>query len=425
MDEANERPDCAADMLDSACQQATSCALIDDSAYDSGTDSTTSRKGDEFAVPYVVGATIQAMKHVPAEPFGYGYDTQYPQINENWEDLSQAALCTMRVPLGGHTIPNEKNVLTITAILRTGVDQGAQLVIVNQTLVAKIYDPLFYEYINEYNAKEHVVINADGDYTREAAAYKWLQNSTTAKHLTPAFHGTWVTTIETCSYHCGEFRTDRRQVPLILIDLVNGKVMSRIDAYAVDARIRTQIMKKVLTADALLVAAGLEHDDYCPRNIIITNLHGTGANDEAEGLGVKVIDFNIATIMRHPQASRRDYLGFVDELEKTWHPKILSPIIRWYGHMAEFSVPGWCSNERDGSEQWLWEQFHDDERFIPVVWDPEDPDLSPEYMQSQSVSDDKPTVPVSDHDEMWAREVHNDTTYDSKDHTRATFITYA
>jgi len=63
---------------------------------------------------------------------------------------------------------------TITKELCVGDGRGAQIVVANGDLVAKIYDPLFYPaYVNPYK-REDVIMRADRDYCREAAAYTEL-----------------------------------------------------------------------------------------------------------------------------------------------------------------------------------------------------------------------------------------------------------
>ncbi|KAF2846194.1 hypothetical protein T440DRAFT_472045 [Plenodomus tracheiphilus IPT5] len=403
--------------------------LIHSSQFDhpleqDGAIDTTACSGIHSSSPYVVGTTISAVKHLPPAPFGLRYATEYPDVDDNWEGLSQTALCTLRAPLGGNTVSDEKTKLTITAIIRTGVDQGAQLVVVNHTLVAKIYDPLYYEHINQYNYKEHVVVNADGDYSCEAATYGWIQGSPAAKRLTPSFHGTWVADIETC-VHGGdkECHIHLRKVPLILIELVNGHVMSEVNPSELPAETRSRVLKKAIEAEAVLFKAGVQHDDYHPRNIIITNLHNLCASGSADGPDVKVIDFNVATVFRHPQSIRRN-LRLVDQLYKTWHHKLLSPIRRWHGHLMDFSVAGWCSNEDGDAEQWLWEQFHDDEKFIPVIWDPTTPNDIPRHMQTPSELVHKRTDSVLRNDVSLEQEGCSDMTVNSTDHTQIASVTY-
>lgn len=41
----------------------------------------------------------------------------------------------------------------------------------------------------------------------------------------------------------------------------------------------------------------------------------------------------------------------------------------------------WVPRTRTTAEQWLWQQFHDDDRFRPLIWDPDVPLESPRYVE--------------------------------------------
>jgi hypothetical protein len=57
--------------------------------------------------------------------------------------------------------------------------------------------------------------------------------------------------------------------------------------------------------------------------------------------------------------------------------------------MMNFSTEGWCSNEDGEAEKWLWERFHNDDRFVPVVWSPQHPKKRLEY---QNPPDEQMTI---------------------------------
>ncbi|KAI8931013.1 hypothetical protein NX059_012024 [Plenodomus lindquistii] len=341
------------------------------------TQNTDTSEDKSIRVPYTVGTTIEAVKHFPPEPFGGQYTTPYPKVGNDWRDLSQIDLCTRSPPLGGHAIPEVKQILKITDTIRTGVARGPQLVVINESMVAKIFDPLFYNYYFKYGCgrKRHVTSVAEQDYSFEAAAFGCLEHSAVAQKFTPGFFGTWIANIETEFFSCGEKQVCTRQVPFILMEYVKGKSMFDIDVSTLDDKTRTHIMRKVLKVEAELYHAGLNHGDYCPRNIVITSF------DSPEDVGVKVIDFNCSTVMRHPNSIEREEIALTDELENTWRPKLLSPICRWYGQLMDF-MGTWISGEDGEAELWLWEQFHDDEQFIPVIWDPTNPEDYPRHMNA-------------------------------------------
>jgi serine/threonine protein kinase len=284
--------------------------------------------------------------------------------------------------LGGNTISHETKTLTVTSVIRTGYGRGAQLVVVNEDTVAKIYDPLYYEYTNDFDIKQDIVYDADGDYSREASAYIELQKSTAASKVVPAYHGTWTIDIDVIVRKGETPQKCTRRVPLILMEYLRGQPMVNIEVDSLSQRIQSQVLREVLDAEAVIYHAGIDHRDFLPRNIMIT---GVDKGDEPSCLVVKVFDFNCSTVLGHPRYRDRQYIHQTNKLLAKWHPKLLNPIVRWYGQMNELSVPGWCSARY--AEQWLWEQYHDDERYIPVVWDPSNPDTRPQYAEFESGSE--------------------------------------
>ena len=336
-------------------------------------------------LPYVEGCKINIAKHEPPTPFGPGYDTKPPPMQEKWATLSQAEYCLSCSPTEGRTVPGESQCLTITSIIRTGYDRGAQLVEVNRTMVAKIYDPLYYSGFDEFGGrKQNVVQIAEGDYSREAAAYEKLQSSTAASAVTPAYFGSWTTEVETVVGKPGQQTTHKRQVRLILIERLHGECMDWVAPCYLRKAVRSLILKKALHAEAIIYQSGINHRDFAPRNIMIL---GTGYDDPYIAVkdikvDVKLIDFNFARILHHPHYVKRRYMASPEEDE--WFPKLQSPIVRFYGRMMDFSTAGWCSNEDEEAERWLWKHFHNDPRYIPVIWDPIKSSDRPRHQERRS-----------------------------------------
>jgi hypothetical protein len=338
--------------------------------------------------PYREGFRITAFRHQPPEPFGLGYDTDTPIEQPGWQNLSQLDYCLSRSPSEGRTDSDLRKNMVITSTIRTGQQRGAQIVVVDQTMVAKIYDPLYYSALNEYGTQDDVVRDADADYCREAAAFEELQKSPEALTVTPAYYGTWTTDVETRvrrSSRKNEKHT--RTVRFILMERLHGTCMVDVDPYSLREEVRSMILKKVIVAETLIRDAGVKHRDVCPRNIIIL---GSGYDDPDTTVGdiqfeVKILDFNVATVITYPHFVDRMYLGSLKVRKKKWPSKLLSPIMTHSGHMMEFSTAGWCSNDDMEAEKWLWYQFHNDDRYVPVVWDPNDPYIYPVYQKLPTV----------------------------------------
>ena len=148
-----------------------------------------------------------------------------------------------------------KKELLITSLVRVGSSHGAQLVVVNNDMVAKIYDPLYYNE-NEGRWKQDVVKRAHDDYVREAAAYDTLRTSTVAAQITPVFYGSWPTSITT---PIDDVNTKDRTVRLILIERLHGQCMRYINSLELRKKVRSKALMKVLDAEAVLFEAGIRH----------------------------------------------------------------------------------------------------------------------------------------------------------------------
>jgi hypothetical protein len=352
-------------------------------------------------LPYRKGVKITAMQHEPPEPFGMWYSTERRPSPEGWEKMSQLDYCISCPPLEGATEPSICKSLTITSTIRTGRHQGAQIVVVDHTMVAKIYDPLYYSFYNDCGTKDDVVWDADSDYTCEAACFRKLQESAEARAVIPAYYGTWTMNVKTpvkVSRYKKLLYT--RPVRFILMERLRGDCMDDIDPFDMRKRVRSMILKKVIVAETLLWDAGVNHQDLSPRNIMISGASYDDPNIPISDikLEVKIFDFNVASVLTHPQYVQ--YYKGEKPRKKKWPSKLRSPIIRYHGHMMEFSTVGWCSNKDDEPEKWLWNEFSNDNRYIPVIWDPNNTRKRPIYQtptdaQQISVSDTNPIVSAS------------------------------
>jgi hypothetical protein len=175
------------------------------------------------ALPYTLGATFTAYRHVLTPPFGHGYTTPWPPFkSEDSRTLTQRD-CLTRQPVEGDTL-NDSRTLTITGLIRTGYSYGAQIEAVSEDMVAKIYDPLYDNGTDCYDNKRDVVVLADGHYTREAVAYEELQHSPEARAIIPEYHGSWTMEIHTTIND----KTHTRHVRLLLMEHVTSTVMNNV-----------------------------------------------------------------------------------------------------------------------------------------------------------------------------------------------------
>ncbi|CAI9627726.1 unnamed protein product [Alternaria burnsii] len=345
------------------------------------------------ALPYAVGATFVARRHEPPTPFGHGYDTPWPPYKPKYLRRPQIDYCLIRQPLVGRTL-DESRVLTITGTIRTGYSFGAQVVSVNENIVAKIYDPLYDAGRDCYDNKRDVVVLADGDYSREAAAYEQLRRSPNTWSLVPAYYGSWTIEVPTKVFD----HTFTRHVRLILMQHIKGTVMSSVQPQLLSRQIRLAIMEKILEAESLIFNTGVLHRDISPRNIMLVPLApNLSFNDP--NLRVVIIDFNVSNIICLSNASCHALNNPNPEfIQRKWPGKLLGPVTRFWNAMDEFEAVDWVNDEYGKANEWLWQCFGQKEEYIPLVRDKEESGLCPRIAWRTELEDDE-----NDEDEIAAR----------------------
>ncbi|KAI4712309.1 hypothetical protein J4E89_002575 [Alternaria sp. Ai002NY15] len=313
------------------------------------------------AMPYTVGATFTAHRHIPPAPFGNGYNTPWPPFKTGHFRLPQLNYCLIRPPIEGCTL-GESYTLTITDIIRTGSIYGAQVVLVNGDVVAKIYDPLYDDEFDIFDDKRDVVVLSDGDYSREAAAYDELRRDPKAQRVVPEYYGSW--TIDVNTLVDGQMYT--RHVRLILMEYVPGTVMTGIRPHLLPAETRSTIMKKVLEAESLIFAAGVLHRDIAPRNVMLVSPSTASSLDDPD-VRVVIIDFNVSNVIRlsepRPGDSDSTYI------QQQWPGRIMGPATRFWNAMGDFAFKGWVGSKAETTNEWLWECFGEREEYVPLVRD--------------------------------------------------------
>ncbi|KAF2279868.1 uncharacterized protein EI97DRAFT_360365, partial [Westerdykella ornata] len=315
--------------------------------------------------PYVEGRTFTALRHTPPAPFGREYDTPLPPVQQNQEQLTQTEYCLLHRPLPGTTHYEDTLELEICLELRTGSDCGAQVVVVNSNMVAKIFDPLYYRDLRNEGYLEDVVSLADGDYSRETAAYAEVQESPQARQHTPKYYGSWTITVETPLGPIGGQHTQTRfrEVRLILIEYLKGKKMANIKPRVLTSKLRRHMLVRVLEAAMLLDNAGVSHNDIHPRNILVIG------NDWAKlDFFIKFIDFNIASVQRLDMYRNYSYRTTC-KMRARFPNKMFSPITYFWGGLGGFIAAGWLNHDGDEANEWLWKRFHKDKRYFPLVRD--------------------------------------------------------
>lgn len=324
-----------------------------------------------YQCPYKIGFTTTALRHEPPDPF----DPEHTRASSseelvNLDAISQIEFCMSNQPLPGRTMTDQTSILSITSVIRTGPRRGAQLVVVNKSLVAKIYDPLYYDPSDDSD----VVRRADEMYSHEAAAYNHLQKFPEVSNLVPKFHGSWTIGIPVHFNKDGATVSQLREVRLILIEHLDGIPMTRKDPHTLSEHAKSVILAQCIDAEIRLLNTGLNHTDFVPRNIILQ-----GCDYETPNIQVKVIDFDWCDLLLHPKYFDPCFAQDWRESKTKWAPLLPNPVKRWT-NLRNYAQLGWCSQNRSEWRSWLWDVFGHDDRYRPVRWDPDRPEIPPRYV---------------------------------------------
>lgn len=263
---------------------------------------------------------------------------------------------------------DEYRTIEIEHLVRTGDECGAQIVLLRNGLIAKIYDPLFYNFHYDYDwappknpKKRNVTLIADNEYIAETAAYLELQKTTGAIGvITPAFHGSWIFNVPVAG------RSGSRRVQMILLEHVIGTSMRDMNPQALLDGERENIMAKVIEAESDLVVAGIRHLDFEARNIILSRLtpssgHRVPANMAPfadPDLRVCIIDFALCVILPNVGDEPSSF-------------QVHNPLFSWGGQPL-WSNLGWLPPSEE-AEEWMWGLWGEggkDGKYVAVETDP-------------------------------------------------------
>lgn len=268
---------------------------------------------DKPDCPYLPGFEVDIRNHVAPPPFGNRlYPSQpRPLITDEWlRPATQTKQVLTYPPL--ETLPPlqcEVARLTITKVLASGNSRGAQVLLCSIrkrnadpfAAVAKIFDPLYYPSVTDIASSPIEVVDlADGHYSREAAAYEFLQSIGQTGSFAPGYFGSWTFSLP-ISYQ-GKER--QRPVRLILIEHLAGACMrdlfiengpGQLDASHLSIQYRSRTLAMLLDGVVRQHHAGLSQRDLAPRNVIILP-HPDESPDDTGPKRVVLIDYNISLI---------------------------------------------------------------------------------------------------------------------------------
>ncbi|KAL1857607.1 hypothetical protein Daus18300_010247 [Diaporthe australafricana] len=246
---------------------------------------------DKPPFPYITGFTTHIHRHVPPPPFGIpDYNPEpRPQLPMQYmKSVPQSELVVDNPPL--ETAPSQAETarLVINTPISVGSANGAQVVTCSITpegetagqpfqAVAKIYDPLYYSFKECIaHAPRDVITEADKDYSREAAAYEYLQEAGQTGSFAPAYYGSWSFVLSITSR--GKAQT--RPVRMIFIEYLGGTSIrgslihndpecAGKDAFHYPEEYRLEILALAMDGYVKQLHSGIDQLDFADRNVML------------------------------------------------------------------------------------------------------------------------------------------------------------
>ena len=161
-------------------------------------------------IPYFPGFQCDILTHTPPSPFGTREYPRAPRASAPQHSLQQAIQTQVvlnyppieTLQMSSKSTRFAKAVISITKSIAIGNGRGPQLALCAVTpedvpgyqppfaAVAKIYDALYYPFTNSMIPRPaDVCLEADGDYSREAAAYEHLNSVGLSGGFAPEYYG--------------------------------------------------------------------------------------------------------------------------------------------------------------------------------------------------------------------------------------------
>ena len=323
--------------------------------------------------PYFPGFSCEILPHTPPSPFGTREYPEAPRTSASQQWLRQANQTQVvlnyppieTVQQASTIIRFPKANLSITRSIAIGNGRGPQLALCTITpqdvsehrppftAVAKIYDALYYPFINSMIPRpSDVCLEADGDYSRETAAYEHLSGVGLLGGFTPDYYGSWTMNVpmrmDGYGAECGNYV---RPVRLVLLEALHGPNMMSVfarnspyaeaepNAFHYTEEYRLEVMAQVLEGETRQFHAGVRQSDLAPRNIMLADdprLHG-GSMSRDSAPRVVLVDYDRAIVFQRttrgvtalhekplPQNPserfrRDDFREFIGWVPESWH----------------------------------------------------------------------------------------------------------
>lgn len=340
--------------------------------------------------PYITGFTTQIHGHVPPLPFGvHQYEDQpRPHLSTSYmKNVPQSELVVDNPPLEtAHSQSDSGSAqLTIDMPISVGGVHGAQVVTCSITpvngqpfqAVAKIYDALYYNFKQSLaHAPRDVVTEADKHYSREAAAYNYLQQAGLTGSFAPTYYGSWTFTLPITS----RSKTQMRPVRLILIEHLSGPSIrgSLIrndpeweckDAYHYPEEYRLEVLALAMDGCVKQMHSGVNQMDFADRNVMLVPRQPGQSDIIVAGLAlprIVLVDYNAAIVYTQSRMGRQPHMDWTRPCNPMWY--------FWDESMDAFGgwvPPEWHRNPKF-KQQWLQKRFGTEEKlklYAPITVD--------------------------------------------------------
>ncbi|KAH7412322.1 hypothetical protein DE146DRAFT_642820 [Phaeosphaeria sp. MPI-PUGE-AT-0046c] len=336
------------------------------SAETNGLPSPPSSPPEPPAFPYVEGAKFVVHKHEPPTMSEMGYDEEDYCLPGVSGEPSHLEWCLANPPAPGVRHPDTARDVEIAQIIRCGKTCGAQVVLTADGLVAKIYDPLYYDFCYKAN----VTSIAEVDYVTEVGAYSDPIGTSIQGDLMPTYHGSWTLDLPIIVDGVDKIREAR----LIMMEYIPGAPMQDLDPRRLTDQERENIMIKFIEADVDLRFLGIEHGDFEPRNVILSIREGSDTY-ETNAFRLCIIDYARCAL------SAVDGCGY-----RGPSPEYYNPLFYWPGQFW-YSDWGWLQ-ERNQAKDWMWKIWGDggrDRKYVPVERDPRSRQGNPKWPDIKTV----------------------------------------
>jgi hypothetical protein len=363
--------------------------------------------------PYQPGNEFEIRAHTPPPPFGADYRNKDPvrtsvsglvddESGRNLVDHMGFVISNPPLDTGtpADTEAQRPRRLTIVRkISHKPKERGGGAVVVSCYLdadpstqyVAKIYDGFEYELAEPGYQGDDCMYRADGDYSREAAAYESIPTRFQGS-IVPRYFGSWTLPLPT------GVPGRPRWVRMVLVEYIHGECMLDMILHAkgatrsnpepewpresrpIDYRLlpadeeRLDVLVRIVEAEiTILWYGGVRHGDVAPRNVIISR---SGPSNAVPVSRVTLIDFNAALVLHRCDRGRQAAaaLGIgkglpISPIEEKWPGASFA----YGGKYSEWIPKSWCIQDDDGNRdasyilaaKWLINRWKASPKFQP------------------------------------------------------------